>query len=476
MKRNSLIALLFGLIFLSACDTSTEGIGSSLTDDLDRLTVETDTFTVTSQTVKAGNVIGRSTIGYIGKVRDPETGTYVTGDFLTQFHTLEDYTFPDASRIVSQYDGLPAADSCEIRLYYTSYYGDSLATMKLSTIELGQALSETETYYSDFDPETAGYLRTDGIKESKTYTLCDLSVDEDTREDDEYTANICIPLNKPYTDKDGVTYNNYGTYVMRKYYENPDYFKNSYNLAENVIPGFYFRNESGLGSMAYISVSQLNFFFRYNSKTTAGNDTTYIGTTSFAGTEEVVQTSRLSNNQSGIDRLASDNTCSYLKTPAGLYTELTLPIDEIMEGHENDTLNTAEVVLQRINNDGHDEYAFGIPQTLLLVPSTEAESFFVNNEVIDYKTTFLATYGSSDDNCYTFHNIGSLIKHLYLYGDRSKENWNKVTVIPVTTQTNSESEICKVDNDLSLASTRLVGGAENPHQKITINVVYSRFK
>lgn len=476
MKRNSLIALLFGLICLTACDTTTDGIGSSLTDDLDRLTVETDTFVVTSQTVKAENVIGRSTIGYVGKVRDPETGTYVTGNFLTQFHTLEDYSFPDASRIVSLSDGLPAADSCEIRLYYTSYYGDSLATMKLSTIELDKPLSETETYYSDFDPESQGYLRSDGIKTSKTYTLCDLNIDEDTREDDEYTDNISIPLNKPYTDKDGVTYNNYGTYIMRKYYENPENFKNSFNLAQNVIPGFYFRNESGLGSMAYISVSQLNLFFRYKSQTTAGNDTVYIGTTSFAGTEEVVQTSHLSNNQSGIDRLAADNTCSYLKTPAGLYTELTLPIDEIMQGHENDTLNTAEVVLRRINNDSHDEYAFSVPKTLLLVPSTEAESFFANNEVVDYKTTFLATYGSSDTNCYNFHNIGSLVKQLYLYADRSNENWNKVMIIPVTTQTNSESEICKVDNDLSLASTRLVGGPENPHQKITINVVYSRFK
>jgi len=125
MRINSLIAPLLGLLCLSACDTTTEGIGSSLTDNLDRLTVETDTFTVTSRTVKASNVIGRSTIGYLGKVRDPETGTYVTGNFLTQFHTLEDYQLPEASRMVSLYDGLPAADSCEIRLYYTSYYGDS---------------------------------------------------------------------------------------------------------------------------------------------------------------------------------------------------------------------------------------------------------------------------------------------------------------------------------------------------------------
>lgn len=476
MKKKSFFALLIGMAALAACDTSTEGIGSSMTDDLDRLTVETDTFIVTSRTVKAPKVIGRSTKGYLGMVRDPETGTYVKADFVTQFHTLEDYEFPTISHIISQQDGLPAADSCEIRLYFESYHGDSLATMKLSVIELGKTINDSDTYYTDFDPDEAGYLREDGLKIPKTYTICNLNYSEETREDDDYTPNIQIPLNQPYTDTDGVTYNNFGTYLMRKYYENPDYFKNSYNLAHSIMPGFYFKNESGLGTMACITAIQMNLFFRYTKETATTTDSVYLGTTSLAGTEEVVQTTRFTNNESGISRLLADNTCSYLKTPAGLYTELTLPVDEIMQGHENDTLNTAEIILPRINNDTQSKYAFGIPQTLLLVPSAESESFFENNEVIDYKTTFLATFGTSETNCYTFHNIGALITHLYLTGNRDDENWNKVTIIPVTTMTNSESAICQVNNDLTLASTRLVGGPENNHQEITINVVYSRFK
>jgi len=464
------------MVLLASCDTSTEGIGSSMTDNLDRLTVENDTFTVTSRTVKAPKVVGRSTSAYLGRVRDPETGTYVKADFVTQFHTLEDYEFPTISHIISQQDGLPAADSCELRLYFSSYYGDSLATMKVSAIELGKTMSEADTYYTDFDPEEAGYLRKDGLKVSRTYTIYNLNYSEETLEDDDYTPNIQIPLNQPYTDTDGVTYNNIGTYLMRKYYENPEHFKNSYNLAHNLLPGFYFKNESGLGSMVKIRATQLNLFFRYTKESATTTDSVYLGTTSLSGTEEVVQTTRFSNNESGINRLLADNTCSYLKTPAGLYTELTLPVDEIMQGHENDTLNTAEIILPRTNNDAESNYAFGIPQTLLLVPSAEAESFFENNEVIDYKTTFLATFGSSDTNCYTFHNVGALIMHLYQTGNRDNENWNKVMIIPVTTTTNSESAISQVDNDLSLASTRLVGGSENHHQDITINVVYSRFK
>ena len=62
------------------------------------------------------------------------------------------------------------------------------------------------------------------------------------RADDDYTPNIRIKLDKAYTDKNGVTYNNYGTYIMRKYCENPGFFlQNSYNFIHNVVPGFYFK-------------------------------------------------------------------------------------------------------------------------------------------------------------------------------------------------------------------------------------------
>ena len=46
-------------------------------------------------------------------------------------------------------------------------------------------------------------------------------------------------MNKPYTAKDGngVTYNNYGTYIMQQYYRHPEYFKNSYTFSTTSVPG-----------------------------------------------------------------------------------------------------------------------------------------------------------------------------------------------------------------------------------------------
>lgn len=473
------VIAIMSCITIASCDDTTDSIGNSLTDNMDMLKVTTDTFNVATRSIVADSVLSRSTTGYLGKIRDIETGNYITGDFMAQFSTLENYKLPEKDSIVSLQDGEVIADSCSIRLFYTDYYGDSLATMNITAYEMNEPMKEGVKYYSNFDPIAEGLIRNDGMKVNKTYTLTDLSIsDEDRADESSYTPNIKINLNKPYTDKNGVTYNNYGTYIMRMYYEDPDRFKNSYNFIHEVCPGFYFKTNDGIGSMAYITVSQLNIYFRYL------NDSTYVGTTSFSATEEVLQTTNISNDKQNIADLANDNTCTYLKTPAGIFTEITLPVDEITENHSNDTINTAKISLTRINNNTHDEYSLSAPSTLLMIPKDSLYTFFENGDNVDYKKSFIATYSSST-NQYTFNNISGMITYM---ADIKKKglaensnwlnehpDWNRVVVIPVSVTTNSSSQIVKIVHDMSLTSTRLVGGSENPYEPIKINVIYSKF-
>lgn len=473
------VIAIMSCITIASCDDTTDSIGNSLTDNMDMLKVTTDTFNVATRSIVADSVLSRSTTGYLGKIRDIETGNYITGDFMAQFSTLENYKLPEKDSIVSLQDGEVIADSCSIRLFYTDYYGDSLATMNITAYEMNEPMKEGVKYYSNFDPIAEGLIRNDGMKVNKTYTLTDLSIsDEDRADESSYTPNIKINLNKPYTDKNGVTYNNYGTYIMRMYYEDPDRFKNSYNFIHEVCPGFYFKTNDGIGSMAYITVSQLNIYFRYL------NDSTYVGTTSFSATEEVLQTTNISNGKQNIADLANDNTCTYLKTPAGIFTEITLPVDEITENHSNDTINTAKISLTRINNNTHDEYSLSAPSTLLMIPKDSLYTFFENGDNVDYKKSFIATYSSST-NQYTFNNISGMITYM---ADIKKKglaensnwlnehpDWNRVVVIPVSVTTNSSSQIVKIVHDMSLTSTKLVGGSENPYEPIKINVIYSKF-
>lgn len=475
-------SLALASFFLVSCDDTTDNIGSSLIDNVDKLHITTDTFTVSTRSIVADSVLSRNMTGYLGKVRDPETGAYLSSNFMTQFYSPENFSFPDKDSIQSRDElGEVMADSCDIRLYYNGFYGDSLATMKMSVYELTKPVEEQKFFYSNFNPEKE-YISGNENKTNKVYTLVDLNVDEKTRYSSDYMPAIRISLDKEY-----------GTKILKAYYDNPNAFKNAYSFIHDVMPGFYFKSVGGLGSMAYISLSQLNVYFRHKTTTTASDgtkrDTIITSVGAFPGTEEVLQTTTVSNDKSTLQKLVSDNSCTYLKSPAGIFTEMRIPVKDIVEkqyigedgktySHKNDTINSAKVVLTRINNAQDSEYTLAIPQTLLILPKADMYSFFEKKKVADYKTSFLATYNSST-NTYTFNNIGGLVKYLYENGDRTKADWDKVVIIPVKTTYNTTSttkELIAVNHDMSLASTRLVGGPESKYGDIKISVIYSKFK
>lgn len=479
MKTKFLASMLFAVFVIAACDDNTESIGTFITDGADHLEVTADSFNVTMNSIAADSVLSRSNVGYLGKVKDPETGAYITGDFTTQFSVIEDVTFPNIN-ILDQITAETVADSCEMRLFYQNYFGDSLATMKLTAYELQSPMKEDVNYYSNYNPQIEGLIRAGGIETSQVYSIKNMKVSEDERSDKDFIEYISIKLNDPYTDKDGNTYNNFGTYILRTYHQHPEYFKNSYNFVHNVIPGFYIKNTGGLGSMAYINSSQLRINFKYDY-----NDSTYNGAFYFGGTEEVLQKTTISNDKETITKLVNDNSCTYIKTPAGVFTQVTLPIDDVVLGHENDTINRAKVVLRRINNTEQSEYTLDLPQTLLMIPSDSIYSFFENGNIANYKQSFLATYSGSNSstseaNTYTFNNIASLVSFM---ADNKRNgmkndpnwlsqhpNWNKVVLIPVTATYNSSNELYKVTHDMSLTSTKL------NNTNVKLYVIYSRFE
>ena len=97
------IALL--TVAISSCDNETLTLGDSLTDSIDKFTVVSQSFTVDTKSIKADSVLATSEYKYLGRIKDPETGAYISSDYSTQFHILENESsaiFPDASIIVNR--------------------------------------------------------------------------------------------------------------------------------------------------------------------------------------------------------------------------------------------------------------------------------------------------------------------------------------------------------------------------------------
>ena len=490
MKKNLIFPLIALASLFVSCDDNTDELGYSLTNPTDRMAIAYGTFNVNSETVKLDNIISRSSTGYLGKIKDPETGSYITCNFMGQLHIMEDYEFPKKDSLVLT-NGEIIADSCELQVYYSTYTGDSTVSMKCKFHEFAKPLSESETYDVDFKPTIEnGFLRKDGLAKSTTYSLIDYSLSDSVRW--KGIRHFNINLNDEYTDVDGKKYNNYGTYIMQKYYEpgGSVNFKNSYNFIHNVCPGFYLENTGGIGCMANISYTQLIVYMRYLDS----NGDSINGILVFGGTEEVLQKTNIAQDQEIIDKMKDEGDHTYLKTPAGLYTELTLPVDSIFEGHDSDTLNTANMFIPRENNtQATSNYTIPIPQKVMILPADSVENFFANEKVADNRSSYITTYASAT-NGYTFSNISGMMrirkdaKTKYLAEHKGTTDaqyeelfpkWNKAIIIPVTissiTDSYNQTTITRVTHDMSISSTKLVGGKDNP-KAIKISCIYSKFQ
>lgn len=473
-----LTVLVIAALTFAACDDTTEGIGGSITNKIDNINISNSAFNVTTKSIVADSVLSRNNTGLIGKMKDPETGNYVKGDYMTQLSVLPTFSVDTLDYIKQANNGSIEADSCYLLVSYNASYGDTIAPMKVTAYEMTRPMSEDKEYYSNYDAFKERWVSENNQHWSSNYNLSNTSD----------VKNFKIYLNKEYK-KDGKTYKNYGSYIMQTYAEHPEYFKTNYKFLNNVCPGFYIKNVGGTGNMAKIWNTELIFY--WTRKKTINTDSTAvsIGYNRFDGTEEVLQLNKIENDTENLKKLASKDQekCTYLKSPAGIFTEVTLPIEDIMKGHEKDTLNTATISFPRLNNENEDNpYNFATPSTILMVQKDSLQSFFEKSKLADNRTSYTASYSSTGTykNAYTFQNIANLVSAMYKNKGKG-ENWNKVVLVPVNVITTTQgytTVISKINHDMSLASTRLKRGVITTDSNgkktspIQIKVIYSKFK
>lgn len=471
-----LTVLVIAALTFAACDDTTEGIGGSITNKIDNINISNSAFNVTTKSIVADSVLSRNNTGLIGKMKDPETGNYVKGDYMTQLSVLPTFSVDTLDYIKQANKGSIEADSCYLLVSYNASYGDTIAPMKVTAYEMTKPMEENKEYYSNYDAFKEGWVSENNQHWSSNYNLSNTSD----------VKNFKIYLNKEYK-KGGKTYKNYGSYIMQTYAEHPEYFKTNYKFLNNVCPGFYIKNVGGTGNMAKIWNTELIFYWTRHKTINKDSTAVSIGYNRFDGTEEVLQLNKIENDKKSMEKLASQEKWTYLKSPAGIFTEVTLPIDDIMKGHEKDTLNTATISFPRLNNENEDNpYNFATPSTILMVQKDSLQSFFEKSKLADSRTSYTASYSSTGTykNAYTFQNIANLVSAMYKNKGKG-ENWNKVVLVPVNVITTTQgytTVISKINHDMSLASTRLKRGVITTDSNgketspIQIKVIYSKFK
>lgn len=440
---------------LYSCDDSTSGVGDFVSN-IDKIEAFSSSYEATSKTYRLDSIYSRTNRAYLGKYTDPDFGEY-TASFITQINCPEGFEFPEHLQEIT---------SATLELYYTGFYGDSLATLTVQVDELNKVINDEDTdlYYTSFDP--SDYYSVDNeIKEQKSYAAVDKSVSDSLRNSEGYYPNVKIDLGDKFKTR------------LQEASNHPEYFKDAYSFINNVLKGFYVHTIQGDGSVIYIQDIWLRINMDYMVESSTGAiDSLVHGSSVLAASKEVLMATNMTNTWS--NTLEDETGHTYLKTPAGLCTEITLPINDIYDNHKNDTLNSVTLSIKKyryINEENADksQYKMGVPKIILMVRKGEMKDFFEKNKTYDNETSFLGTYDSST-NSYTFSKLNRLISHIFTEKRQRNNDADRdvVVLIPVTTETDTEGNIIGVSHDMEVNAARLFGGEDG--EKLKMEVIYTR--
>lgn len=493
MKWKYLGALLAAITVFSACDEETGSLGMNMLPGSDEMSAHTVSFDVMTESVVADSVFAKTSTGYVGRFSDPDFGYYEAG-FLTALASTEQFSLPEVYRETEWDDegnatkatGMMTEDkvtAVQLVVFYNDWFGDSLNACRMSAYELNTTL-DYDQRYTDFDPKK--YYDDSGLLGRVAYSAYDTTVPDSVRNATDsygnrtYYPNIIFKLDPEEFGQKR---------ILEPYRANPELFRGADALVKNnIFKGVYLTTDQGDGTIlyAYQVDLQMQFQFYYTNDSTGvklkkkdGTDSTYYAMeTVFSSTKEVSQVNHFTNTDK-LKAKAAEKGWTYLKSPAGIFTQATLPYDEIYEQLANDTLNAARLTFTNYHQEDTHDFAMSAPTYVLLVRKQDYRSFFENNEINDDVTSFIATHNQVGTNQYTFRNIARLVTTCINEKRQAQQeagsdwnedaweaahpDWDKVLLIPITVMTdnsNQTTRIIGIQHDLAPGYTRLQGGPE----------------
>ena len=524
---------MLAVLTLVGCDDTTGTLGMDMLPPTDGLSAHLKNFDVYTKSCPAEKIYSKTSTGYIGSFTDPTFGKY-EASFLTELNCTDNYKFPVEVYKVTEKDsqdnptkatGVMVEDKItkvNLVVYYSSWFGDSLNACRMAAYELNDKWladrKDPDNYRYSSEIKMSDYYDKDDLLGRRTYSAYDTSVPDSVRNaKDAYGNKTYYPSVTFSLDAD-----KYGTEILklnRDYQKGMNkYFDNAEKFIENVLPGVYLKTDFGDGTILYVDRVdlQMQFRFYYTDEKTgvalkkkvsddngkAGTDSIGYGwTTAFASTKEVIQANKFSSDiDEKLQALIDDKSCTYIKSPAGIFTQATLPYDEIYKELKNDTLNAVKLTFKNYHQD--DKFAFSMkaPGNVLLIRVNDYEKFFAENELPNNITSFVATHNSIGTNQYTFNNLARLVTtcineknaakakakeeagsnwdenvwETKWNNDEKTKNWDKVYLIPVKLAYDSSSsvQLINIQHDLKPTYAKLEGGENKPLQ---LSVTYTRF-
>jgi hypothetical protein len=487
--------ILFAVGCIIGCDDETGNMGLEMLPGSDLLEVKSIKYKIGTHSILSDSVFAKVNTGYVGKFTDPEFGFY-EASFMAQLNCTEDFKFPDPYNDQTK-TGDIAGDTVH-RVYFqldygkNRYFGDSLNACRMSVYELNAPLKKN--YYTSIDPADF-YDPTQKPLFRKAYTAVDQSVSDSARRANGYYNSIIYEMPREY-----------GNEILRKNWEHPEYFKNSETFIDNIFKGLYVKSDYGDGTILYIDQVSLVFEFKFHVKDAEtgakllkkdGTDSIYdkARQRSFSTTKEIIQANKFTNSEKLIEKVEAEEEkdWTYLKSPAGIFTQANLPIQQMYDELKADTLNSVKLTFTGYapKEDPNDMYTLKPPAYVVLLREKDAYTFFEKNSLPDNKSSYYAQYSTKNE--YAFANITNLINYCIAEKETIKKGegkdwtkeqwdkwekdtkWNSIVIVPVVINWEQNTQIpspLSIENDLKPGAIKLKGGEKD---SLDLSVEYTVF-
>lgn len=451
MKTKLFFTVLLTSLIYSACeDSAISETGNSILPDGDKIKIIKDTIPVSLKTVKTDSIYAKTINGTLGEYYDPTFGT-VNAGFACQFYPS--IGFQNLDNLV---DG--KIDSIYLDIYY-SYMGDSLTPMELTVYPINKTLEKN--YYTSVDPEQFADLSQPLAKYA--YTAKNQNIPN---------YSLYGRLSVPMPGEWGQAY----VEAIRK--DSIDKDKDEFIKR---FPGLYLKSTFGSGCLLFVGNSvaeaytQIRIHYRTKEPGTSydGGDSIRNRYAYWAVTKEVIQINAYKNTH--IDNLLRNDTVVYIKSPAGVFTELTIPIPEIIKKIGKRQFSSVKLSLDAYPRNEWD-YSLGLPgvgeyastagvvSKLLLIPPDSTKNFFERQSAANNITSY-TTKLTASTYTYDFNNISNLIRYVI---DHKPDEDLRLWLIPVQVSYTYSSQIGYVDYATSYDLYPAGGALHRNNREITI--------
>lgn len=396
MKFKSLykaVAVAFLALLIISCNDTLDQVGLTIQPGQDKLSVGVDTIQLQARTVKVDSMYARTKYPVLGEYTDPVFGS-IKSEYIAEFYLPTGTEFKPGAVI----------DSVKAILSYTTMMGDSIAPMGLSVYEVSKSLRGTNDY-THIDPTEYSNM-TSPIGEQS------------------FTGSNSTYITQSYTTQDynTITYKEYqikvdlpktiGEKFLTEFQKTGHGKLSDTDSFREFFPGLYFTTTFGKSTIIRVDQTSLYVYYHYLDVKGSSQKQDTIRNTTFRlnNTVEVRQIKHIRSDDEDI--LVDNPTQTYVKSPAGVNTEIVFPISQLHESLQSKALNLVNFTVYALPEVAEDvKVKINPPDYLLLINKDSLDGFFEKRKLRDNITSFLSEPFDKTTYSYKFNNISTLINY-----------------------------------------------------------------